>query len=204
MNLVAHQLLSFNQPEIQVGNHLGDVIKGRRLSNFPHEIQKGILLHRHIDSFTDSHPVVKRSCARLYEDYGKYAPIIVDIFYDYFLIKNWGKFCKKDFNTFRKECYKVLLAYKELYPEPYRHYTELLAKRDWFYQYSTMEGVELTLNKLGSRTRFFNNMHMAVKSLYVDEALFNKDFLEFYPELEQSLPRIFKAFGLEKLLIFVR
>ncbi|MRJ07983.1 DUF479 domain-containing protein [Ornithobacterium rhinotracheale] len=186
MNLVAHQLLSFNIPEIQVGNHLGEVVKGRDFSQYPPLIQKGIQLHRHIDSFTDSHPIVRRSCARLHNDYGKYAPIIVDIFYDYFLIKNWGKFCKKDFNTFRKECYKILLAYKELYPNSLRKTTELMAKRDWFYQYSIMEGIELTLNKLGQHTRFQNNMHMAVKSLYVDEALFNEDFLAFYPELEQS------------------
>lgn len=192
MNLVAHQLLSFNISEIQVGNHLGEIVKGRNLSQYMPLIQKGIQLHRHIDSFTDSHLVVKRSCARLYEDYGKYAPIIVDIFYDYFLIKNWDKFCKKDFHTFRKECYKVLWTYKELYPPKLKKSTELMIKRDWFYQYSTMEGVAFTLNELGQHTRFQNNMHMAVKSLYVDEVLFNKDFLEFYPELEQSCREFLK------------
>uniref|UniRef100_UPI0039A491F6 acyl carrier protein phosphodiesterase n=1 Tax=Ornithobacterium rhinotracheale TaxID=28251 RepID=UPI0039A491F6 len=186
MNLVAHQLLSFNRPAIQVGNYLGDSVKGRHLGQFPPEVQKGILLHRHIDSFTDTHAVVKRSCARLYGEYGKYAPIVVDIFYDYFLIKNWARFSKKDFNTFRRACYKVLLAHRALYSEPLRHYTEQLAKQDWFYQYSTMEGVERTLSQLGRRTRFMNNMHMAVKALYVEEALFNEDFLAFYPELEAS------------------
>lgn len=186
MNLVAHQLLSFSQPMVQVGNHMGEIVKGRKLDKFSPNIIKGIKLHRHIDFFTDSNDIVKKSTSRLHGDYGKYSPIIVDVFYDYFLIKNWDKFSNESFEDFKNRCYKLLLDHKEVYPAKLKHLTEAMVKYDWFQKYSTLEGIEETLKQMSVRTKFENNMDSAVKTLYIKEESFNKDFLSFFPKIMES------------------
>ena len=82
MNLVAHQYLSFNQPDIQVGNYLGEVVKGNKYLNYPKTISQGILLHRAIDYFTDENEIVKKSTSYFHATQHKYAPIIIDLMYD--------------------------------------------------------------------------------------------------------------------------
>ncbi|SZD73320.1 acyl carrier protein phosphodiesterase [Candidatus Ornithobacterium hominis] len=183
MNLVAHQLLSFNQPKWQVGNHLGEVVKGRNFEDYSPEIVTGILLHRFIDNFTDTDETVKRSTARLHQKYRKYSPIIIDIFYDYLLIKNWEKYSDENFLSFKKNVYQRLLEHKDIYPSRLLKTTQAMVKYDWFEKYGTLEGLEITLQHLSKRTKFTNNMHMAVKDLYVQEEAFNQEFNEFFPKI---------------------
>src|SRR5690349_12341831 len=93
MNFLAHIFLSGDDPEIMVGNFIGDFVKGRNLDDrFSSGIVKGIELHRAIDEYTDSHPVVAQSKNRLRPKYRHYAPVIVDVFYDHFLAKNWKNY----------------------------------------------------------------------------------------------------------------
>ena len=183
MNLVVHQLLSFRNPRWQVGNHLGEVIKGKKFLEYSPDIQKGILLHRFIDTYSDQHPVVKRSSTWLHGNYGKFSPIIVDIYYDFLLIKNWEKFTKEPFSTFKQNCYLLLKENSSMYPEKLTHFTDAMIKYDWFEAYRSYEGLEIILKNMSKRTVFQNNMHMAVKDLYLNESQFEADFLEFFPEL---------------------
>lgn len=186
MNLVMHQLLSFENPAWQVGNHLGEIVKGKKYLDYVPEIQKGILLHRFIDSYSDSHPMVKSSTSKLHKNYSKFSPIIVDVYYDFLLIKNWPMFVKQDFESFRKNCYQVLQESEHLYPPKLLKFTQALIKYDWFEKYSTYDGLEITLTNMGTRTTFQNNMHMAVRDLYLNEASFEEDFLRFMPDMIQE------------------
>ena len=96
MNFLAHIYLSGEDEGITIGNFIADGIKGKKYLSYPASIQKGILLHRGIDSFTDSHPTVRQSTARLHENYGHYSGVIVDILYDHFLAKNWEEYHEQD------------------------------------------------------------------------------------------------------------
>ncbi|MGI9526408.1 MAG: ACP phosphodiesterase [Weeksellaceae bacterium] len=193
MNLVAHQLLSFNNPSWQIGNHLGEVVKVKHYLKYPEPIQKGILLHRLIDSYTDQHPIVKRSSTYLHKDYGKYSPVIVDIFYDFILIKNWDKFSEVPFKEFKNNCYHLLNENMPLYPPKLKLMTNALIKYDWFQAYGSYEGIEKTLRGLSVRTTFQNNMYKAVKDLYMKESDFEEDFLDFYPDLIHECKRFLEV-----------
>ena len=85
MNYLAHLYLSGNDDELKLGNFIGDSVRGSDLSMYPPRVQDGIILHRGIDRYTDSHHVVMKSKLRLRPKYHKYAPVIVDMFYDHFL-----------------------------------------------------------------------------------------------------------------------
>lgn len=88
MNFLAHIYLSGNNDLIKIGNFMADGIRGNDYNQFPNEIKKGILLHRQIDTFTDSHAIYRKSKHRLHEKYGHYSGVIMDILYDHFLAKN--------------------------------------------------------------------------------------------------------------------
>lgn len=186
MNLVMHQLLSFEQRDLQIGNHLGESVKGKKYLEFSGEIQQGILLHRFIDSYSDSHPQVKNSSSKLHQNYRKFSPIIVDVYYDFLLIKNWSKFSDLNFDDFKNNCYQILESAEHLYSPTLLHFTRALIKHDWFDKYRTYEGLEITLTNMGKRTKFQNNMHMAVRDLYLNEASFEEDFLNFMPDIQHA------------------
>src|SRR5262245_2138204 len=118
MNFLAHLYLSGNDPNIQLGNFIGDFVKGRNLTEqFETDVARGIELHRVIDEFTDKHPVVKQSKVRLREKYRHYAPVIVDIFYDHYLAKNWDKFHKTFLPDYAEATYKMILSRENVLPE---------------------------------------------------------------------------------------
>ncbi|HEY8657933.1 MAG TPA: hypothetical protein VIL78_02790, partial [Hanamia sp.] len=85
MNYLAHAFLSFNNADILTGNMISDFVKGKAKFDYPGEIQKGIHLHRLIDSFTDSHEVTARAKKFFRPQYRLYSGAFVDIVYDHFL-----------------------------------------------------------------------------------------------------------------------
>ena len=116
MNYLAHIFLSGENPNVMIGNFMADSIKGSRHDAYPAEIQKGILLHRQIDTTTDAHPAFRQSTKRLHKNYGHYSGIIVDIFYDHFLAKNWADYSDIPLADYIESFYKLLRDNTELLP----------------------------------------------------------------------------------------
>ena len=100
MNFLAHSFLSFGDPDLVVGNYLGDFVKNRQIPKLPEAVQSGVLLHRAIDSFTDRHHLVKKATKLLHADFSKYAPVVLDIYFDYILSKHWPQFHHQDLRHF--------------------------------------------------------------------------------------------------------
>ena len=100
MNFLAHLYLSQDNTNIMIGNFIADHIRGNNYEEYSKEIQRGIFLHREIDTFTDTHQIVRKSKRRLHQRYGHYNGVIIDIFFDYFLAKNWAKFSAIPFDIY--------------------------------------------------------------------------------------------------------
>ena len=184
MNFVAHQYLSFKQQSLQIGNLLGETVKGKQYLDFPDDIQKGILLHRSIDTFTDSHEIVKQSSRYFHETQHKFAPIIVDVIYDYFLIKHWNDFSDTPYQKFKLDCYQLFKNEYDTFPKKLQETIFYLLKYDWFENYSTIEGVQKTLKGIGSRAKFENNLHQIIPEFEQYYSMLEKDFLQFFPLLQ--------------------
>ena len=185
MNYVAHQLLSFHLPEIQIGNLYGEVVRGKDYENFENGMQKGILLHREIDTFTDSHETVKNSTMKFHERFGKYAPVIVDVLYDYLLIQNWEKYSPQPFEEFVDECYELFRKNFEEFPPQLQYIVKHLLKYDWFHNYATIEGIQKTLKGISQRSKFTNHIEEATEEMQLYLTDFEKDFEEFFPKITQ-------------------
>ncbi len=94
MNYLAHFLLSGESTSILVGNFIGDLVRGNQFSTLDPAIQRGIMLHRAIDRFTDAHPVVRRSKQRAQAVTGRYASVVIDVFYDHFMARDRSCHCQ--------------------------------------------------------------------------------------------------------------
>lgn len=176
MNYLAHIFLSGGDPNIMIGNFIADSIKGSKYTTYPPEIQKGILLHRQIDTMTDAHHAFRQSTKRLHKNYGHYSGIIVDIFYDHFLAKNWSRFSDVPLDDYIQSFYKLLREKNEILPENIQKMTPIMIKGNWLLIYSELEGIDRVLGGMNRRTKNKSGMDKAGYELRAFYSLFEADF----------------------------
>lgn len=187
MNYLAHLALSNRFEEILVGNMIEDFITGRiehpRNAFIPSDILIGVVLHRHIDTFTDTNEIVNHSKQLFYNSVGKYASVVIDVYYDHFLIKNWSTFYAQPIHEFCKEVYDVLPRYESYYPLPLKKLIRSMVSYEWLTNYEFDWGLERALSSVDrqlARPGFLVGSMNDFKENY-DEL--NQGFLEFYPAL---------------------
>ena len=186
MNFLAHIVLSGDQSKVMVGNFIGDFVKGRNLSDrFEPEVVTGIELHRGIDEFTDDHAVVMESKSRLRAKYRHYAPVIVDVFYDHFLAKEWSFYHKLPLDAFAKQTYDTLYRFKNILPEDVMQMLPYMTHGNWLLNYSKVEGIQRTLTGMSRRTKFDSKMDESVDDLREHYEAFQKEFEQFFPQLQK-------------------
>ena len=183
MNFLAHIYLSGNNDFIKIGNFMADGIRGTDYLNFPDDIKKGILLHRQIDTFTDSHLVYRKSKHRLHEKYGHYSGVIMDILYDHFLAKNWKNYSDEKLEDFAGNFYKSLFNNEEILTEKTKNMLPYMYDRNWLVSYATIAGIEMILFQMDYRTKHRANMQEAVVELKQFYAEFETEFTLFFNEL---------------------
>jgi acyl carrier protein phosphodiesterase len=183
MNYLAHFHLSNNDANLIIGNYIADDVKGKAYLNYSQEIQEGILLHRRIDDFTDSHNIVLKSKDLIRHHQNKFTPVVMDVFYDYFLANNWNNYSEDDLLKFTKGIYKVLLKNIATLPLKSQARLPFMAKSNWLYNYRKIEGIKKSLTGLSKRTSYEKNMNNAHIILEEEQHELEKDFQLFYPEL---------------------
>jgi acyl carrier protein phosphodiesterase len=185
MNLLAHIYLSKNNKNILIGNFIADAIKGKQYQKYPEEIQQGILLHRAIDTFTDTHDIVKTSKRRLHERYGHYDGVIIDILYDHFLAKNWTNYSDIPLNTFANTIYDFFTLKLNTFPEKVQKIVPYMIQYNWLVSYASIEGIEKILQGMNTRTKGISKMDLAIEDLNLHYKDFELDFTAFFKDLEE-------------------
>lgn len=186
MNFLAHLFLSGENDDIRIGNFIADSVKGSNLSKFPTTVQTGILLHRKIDHYTDNHPVVMKSKLRLRPQFHKYSPVIVDVFYDHFLAKNWNNYASQPLMEFTANAYKLLSNNFDLLPGRTQMMMPYMIKDNWLLHYREIEGIRRALTGMARRSKFESKMELATISLEKDYKQFQEEFETFFPELKTN------------------
>jgi acyl carrier protein phosphodiesterase len=183
MNYLAHIYLSGDNETVRIGNFMADHIKGNKYKTYPEDIQKGILLHRQIDSFTDNHKIARGSKRRLNERYGLYKGVIIDILYDHFLAKNWSLYSNTPLLDYTTAFYKLLMENYEILPEKIKYMSKYMIKDDWLAAYAHKEGIQKVLSGMNRRTGGISNMDLAINDLEMHYNDFEHDFTLFFKEL---------------------
>lgn len=183
MNFLAHIYLSGNNDLIKIGNFIADGIRGHDYEQFPIDVQKGILIHRAIDTFTDAHPIFRQSKHRLHEAYGHYSGVIMDIFYDHFLAKNWANYSDEKLEEYAERFYQSLRDnYDWLNPKTQAMMPSMIG-RNWLASYATIEGIGMILFQMDHRTKNRVSMQNAVNELQEYYTEFETEFTTFFEEL---------------------
>jgi acyl carrier protein phosphodiesterase len=195
LNYLAHVFLSGSDTELMIGNFIADAVRGKQILTFPEAIKKGILLHREIDAFTDSHAIVAKTKDRLRPEYGKYAPVIADMYYDHFLAANFSVYSSKDLHTFTDDIYTILQDHWHLLPERVKYFLPYMMKQNWLLSYAEINGIKQALTGLSKRTTFVSGMETAALELENNYQLYAAEFEQFFPELISFTQNWLKAFS---------
>tara|TARA_R110002126_G_C10305201_1_gene487459 strand:+ start:14 stop:598 length:585 start_codon:yes stop_codon:yes gene_type:complete len=183
MNFLAHIYLSGDNDLIKIGNFMADGIRGKHFETFPLDVQKGIVLHRAIDTFTDAHLVFRQSTKKLHKRYHHYAGVIVDVFYDHFLAKNWTTYSDENLEEYIQRFYQSLNYNKPVLTERTIGLMPYMMKQNWLLSYQTVAGINQILTQMDSRTKNESKMRFATEELqefYVD---FEQEFTDFFEDL---------------------
>ena len=150
MNYLAHLHLGGQQPQQLLGSLFGDFVNGRLDGRFPAQLEAAITLHRRIDAFTDSHPLVLTALARFPAERRRYAGIILDVFFDHCLARHWQDYADLPLRQFTAQVYRVLAAEPALQGR-FAQIAPYKAADDWWGSYREFVVLEQVFNGIARR-----------------------------------------------------
>lgn len=171
---------------------MADGVRGNQYLTYDSEIQKGIVLHRAIDTFTDAHPLFRKCTKRLHSEYHHYSGVIVDVFFDHFLAKNWNTYSEERLEDFVNNFYTSLITYDKHLTEKAKMMQPYMIEQNWLLNYRSIDGIEKILTQMDRRTKNVSMMRNSVTELRLYYLEFEQDFTHFFQELQ--------AFSSKKLL----
>ncbi len=183
MNFLAHIYLSFDDPQITLGNFMADQVRGNNFAHYPKKIRQGIALHREIDTFTDTHAIPKKSSKRLHARYSHYSRVIVDIFYDHFLAKNWDRYSPVPLAIYVNDFYDLLTENQAILPPATQRLMPYMMADNWLYNYANLPGIASVFQGMDRRTKYRSGMQTAVGELEAHYDAFETEFTSFFEEL---------------------
>ncbi|HEU0126767.1 acyl carrier protein phosphodiesterase [Flavobacterium sp.] len=186
MNFLAHIYLSGENDLIKIGNFMADGIRGKQFEHFPEDVQKGILLHRFIDTYTDSHDIFRKSTKRLHDRYHHYSGVIVDIVYDHFLAKNWTQYSDEKLESFINRFYNSLHDNYDILTEKTQGLMPYMIERNWLLSYRTTEGIHQILTQMDRRSKNISKMQYAIEELNEFYDDFEEEFTLFFEEIRKQ------------------
>ena len=189
MNYLAHAFLSGHDENLLIGNFIADHVRGSHLHVYSNEIVQGIMMHRHIDTFTDSHPEFRAAKRLFYQGFEKHSGILVDIYFDHFLAAEFHRYASETLKDFSDRIYRVYNAHRHVLPASSTRFLDYLTQNRIYESYAREEGIERVLYHLSQRIRHNVMLHQSLPLLK-----------RHYPQLQAH----FKAFFAEAQDLFAR
>jgi len=183
MNYLAHLHLGGQRPGQLLGSLYGDFVKGRLQGQFAPDIEGAIQLHRSIDVFTDRHPQVDVALSRFSLTRRRYAGIVLDVFFDHCLARDWRLYADRPLELFTSDVYRVLSSERQL-PERLAKIAPHMVANDWLGSYQVFEVLEQVLRGISRRLTRPEELAAAMQELRQLYEPLSEDFRLFYPQLQ--------------------
>jgi Uncharacterized protein conserved in bacteria len=183
MNYLAHAYLSFNNPDILIGNIIADFIRGKHMFDFREEIQTGIRLHRQIDEYTDNHPLTREIKAVYSDTAGRYSASFLDITFDHFLALDTLHEPSEGWLQFSLNCYKQIDERIGELPEDFRRLYAYMEKENWLYNYRHTWLIKRSFDRLTERAKFLDTDVNVYSGFEKNYDLLETAYKEFFPQL---------------------
>lgn len=185
MNYLAHAWLSFNQPEVLVGNMISDFVKGKRKFDYSATIQKGIMLHRAIDEFTDSHQCTATAKLAFKPVVGLYAGAFTDVAYDHFLAIDETENTDQEWQLFCTRTYHILQHHNAVLPERFALMLPYMRNQNWLYNYRFPMGIENSFKGLARRAAYLNDSTQAYQAFQESYSELKECYSAFFPDVKK-------------------
>jgi acyl carrier protein phosphodiesterase len=183
MNFLAHVFLSGNDQQSMIGNFIADSVKGKEILTYSYEIQQGIKFHRFIDTYTDTHTIISEAKKIIAPYFGKYNAVVIDIYMDHFLAKDWNGYSNVPLVAFSQSVYSILETNKSILPDRLQEMLPYMIKQDWLSNYAYFHGMEQVFKGMSKRASFISHMEDATEILKIHYIEFQKCFDHFFPDL---------------------
>ncbi|MFT5133153.1 MAG: acyl carrier protein phosphodiesterase [Gammaproteobacteria bacterium] len=183
MNYLAHLLLSQSDAESMVGNLMGDFRKYLGDAALPDNVNLGIQNHLRVDKFTDSNQIVLDLKPMFSRERRRFAGIIIDVTFDYFLIRHWQTYSEIDFNEFINQAHLNIASLSNIMPRRMQFVMDYMIKEEWLRSYGTLQGIAHALDRMSTRIRFENKMVGAIEEVEGNYEQLEEGFLKFFPTL---------------------
>lgn len=191
MNYLAHIYLARHSDLAMLGGLMGDFTKPSTMGVYPAELELEITIHRKIDSFTDSHPVTRDLKTRFHPERRRFAGILLDVFYDHFLVQRWSEFSAQPLQPFIDQFYRALTTYPQFLPEVLSAVAPRMISQNWLGCYHDIPNLELTLRRISGRLSKHSDLFQAgIHDLSENYESFAAGFDAFFPELESYVSQI--------------
>ena len=188
MNHFAHLVLSQPTVESAVGNLLGDFARGVDAETLPVSVHAGLINHRAVDRYTDSHPLVLDMKLSFSRRRRRFAGIALDIYFDHLLLTHWELFEQRELDELIADFYRRMSVGQALMPgAEMRRVTRRMIDYDWFGSYRNVDSIAESLDRVAARIRFANDFDNAIEDLQRNHESIRDGFLEFYPQLRQHV-----------------
>jgi len=184
MNYLAHAYLSFGDEQVLVGNLISDFVKGKKKFNYPEGIQRGITLHRAIDTYTDAHEVTKLAKDIFRPSYRLYSGAFMDVVYDHFLATDPDQFSEDTLNQFSKNTYEILERHSKFLPDRFAGMFPYMRSQNWLFNYRTIWGTESSFGGLVRRARYLQESQTACSLFEENYQTLQRYYKAFFPQLK--------------------
>jgi acyl carrier protein phosphodiesterase len=182
MNYLAHSFLAGKQAGLQVGNFIADHIHGSNFSYLPEEIISGVKCHRRIDTFTDEHAKF-RECKRLfYDGFERYSGILIDIYFDHLLAKNFSRYSAVPLETYCQKTYSVYQEHLQYFPAASKQFLHYVVCNNIFMAYASQEGIESVLFHMSQRINHGVFLNKSLPLFIKNETRLEENFEIFFEE----------------------
>lgn len=184
MNYLAHLYLAYPDHGLMVGNFIADAVKGHDYEVFPERIKQGIIMHRSIDDFTDHHPLVLDSKRYFSKEFDKYSGVLIDIYFDYFLAKNFALYSDASLSTFASNTYSILTNNKAVFPERSVHFFDYMIKENILERYAELDGMNKVLHGMTYRIKERFPLYESLSTFKEKQGILYNNFVPFFEELK--------------------
>jgi len=195
MNFLAHIYLSGKNEDVRVGNFFGDWVKGKESSwnsNFSDSIRKGVTLHRHIDSFTDNHRIVKASASKFHSEYRHYSKVVTDIIYDHYLALYWHQFSNIELEKYTYDFYRLLIKKFFILPKQVKIFLPYMISSNRLLTYKSIDGIKKTLEIMSKNTSLPDKTNKAINILENNYEILKLESLSFMEIIKDEVSTKFE------------
>lgn len=189
MNFLAHALLAGHSPALVVGGVIGDWIKGPLPGSLPDDLARGVALHRAIDSFAESNAAFRASRGRISAPRRRYAGVLVDIFYDHLLARDWAAIHPQPLDDFLAPVYQAIGDRLPQIPAAAHAALKLMAAENWLASYARIDGIADVLSRMAQRARQPNPLQGGEAEFLADAEGFRADFHQWLDDVRRFVRR---------------